>query len=217
MLQISQLDIAPGQSVRLCTVTWQQYKKILKDLGSRRATRIAYDNGTLDIMRPHTKQEEDKETISDLIKALLEEFNIEFRSLGSTTLERRAELKAIEPDQCFYIQSEQTVRGKRSVDLSQDPPPDLVLEMNTAAYTHLEIYEALGVPELWRFNKKELAMYRLRAGKYQAVEESEIFPDLPIKDLLPYCLEQSRTLGRNIVMRDFRQWVRETQQRLSTP
>ncbi|MEL6160516.1 MAG: Uma2 family endonuclease [Cyanobacteria bacterium J06623_5] len=208
MLQISQLDIPPGQSVRLRSVTWQQYKKILEDLGHHRAVRLAYNNGKLEIMRPQAKQEDDKEIVGDLIKALLEELKIEFRSLGATTFERQPELKAIEPDQCFYIQNEKVIRGKRRIDLSQDPPPDLVLEMDIETRTHLEIYEALGVPELWRFSRAGLSMHQLQAGKYLTAEESPIFPDLPIKDLIPYCLEQSRKLGRNVVIRDFRLWLR---------
>lgn len=215
MLQISQLDIAPGQAVRLRTVTWRQYKKILEDLGPNRSTRLAYNNGTLSIMRPHAKQEDDKEIIGDLIKALLEELNIEFRSLGATTFERRSDLKAIEPDQCFYIRHEKAIRGKRSIDIKQDPMPDLVLEMDSEARTHVDIYQALGVPELWQFSKAGLSINKLLAGRYVTAEESVFFPDLPIKDLLPYCLEQSRTLGRNIVMRDFRRWIRDTQQRLN--
>ncbi|MEL6352477.1 MAG: Uma2 family endonuclease [Cyanobacteria bacterium J06627_28] len=214
MLQTSQLDIAPGQSVRLRAVTWRQYKKILEDLSPYRATRLAYNNGNLSIMRPHAKQEDDKEIVGDLIKALLEELSMEFRSLGATTFERRSDLKAIEPDQCFYIQNEKAIRGKRTIDIKKDPVPDLVLEMDPDARTHVDIYQALGIPELWQFSQAELSINKLLAGRYVTVEESIFFPDLPIKDLLPYCLEQSRTLGRNIVMRDFRRWIRDTQQRL---
>lgn len=208
MLQISQLDISPGDRTKLKTISWQQYKSILTDLTPHRSARIAYDNGKLEIMVPHQRHEDAKEIISDLIKALLEELNIEFRALGSTTFERQAELKAIEPDQCFYIQNESAIRGKSRIDLAMDPPPDLVLEMDTTARTHVEAYEAIGVPELWRFSKTGLSMYRLQLGKYTPLEESLIFPGLPLRDLLPYCMEQSRKLGRNVVIRDFRQWVR---------
>ena len=215
MLQISQLDIAPGQSVRLRAVTWRQYKKILEDLSPHRATRLAYNNGQLLIMRPNTKQESDKEIISDLVKALLEELQIEFRSLGSTTFERRSDLKAIEPAQCFYIQNEKLIRAHHQIDIRKDSAPDLVLEICEDTQNHLDIYAALGVPELWQFNQSELSIHELWAGIYKPVEESTFFPELPIKDLLPYCLEQSRTLGRNIVMRDFRKWVRDTKDRQS--
>ena len=208
MLQISQLDIAPGQSVRLRNVTWPQYKKILEDIGTHRAKRMAYNNGRLQIMVPHSRQEDDKEIISDLIKALLEERNIEFRALGSTLFERQSDLKAIEPDQCFYIHNEKVIRGKRRIDLNLDPPPDLVLEMDKVSPSRSEIFSAFSVPEVWHCNKAGLFVHKLASGRYLELQESPLFPDLPIKDLIPYCLEQSRKLGRNVVMRDFRQWIR---------
>ncbi|MEM9090763.1 MAG: Uma2 family endonuclease [Cyanobacteria bacterium P01_F01_bin.53] len=209
MLQISQLDIEPGQSVRLRNVTWQQYKKILENLGQHRAARVAYNNGKLEIMMPSIRNEDDKEIISDLMKVLMEECNIEFRAMGSTTFERQPELVAIEPDQCFYIQHEKVIRGKRRIDLTLDPPPDLILEMDKGHHRHLDIYKTLKVPEVWKFGKAGLSMYQLQAGKYVDSEESPQFPNLPIKDLIPYCLEQSRKLGRNVVIRDFRLWVRD--------
>jgi Uma2 family endonuclease len=208
-LQISQIELAPGQSLRLGNVNWAQFKDILADLGEHRAARIAYDNGILEIMVPLTDQEDSKEIIGDLIKAVLEELNTEFRALGSTTFERQSTLKAIEPDQCFYIQNEATIRGKRRIDLSVDPPPDLALVIDLAARIQVKTYEALAVPELWHFSRQGLSIYVLKAGKYEAAEESSISLKLPLQEVIPYCLEQSRTLGRNTVIRDFRAWVRD--------
>ncbi len=208
-LQISQIELAPGQSVRLSDVNWAQFKNILEDLGEHRATRVAYDNGILEIMVPLSEHEDSKEIVGDLLKALLEELNIEFRALGSTLFERQATLKGMEPDQCFYIQNEAAIRGKRRLDLSVDPPPDLVLEIDLTARTHTKTYEALGVPELWRLSRQGLSLYVLKAGKYEEAEESPLFLNLPLKEVIPYCLEQSRALGRNTVIRDFRAWIRD--------
>lgn len=207
--QISQIDISPGERVRLNNVSWGQFKDISEDLCDRRATKIAYNNGNLELMALQSEHEENKEIISDLLKALLEELNLEFRALGSTTFERQSTLKAIQPDQCFYIQHEATIRGKRRLNLNVDPPPDLALEIDVATRTHLEIYEALGIPEVWQFRGDRLTMHKLWQGKYVEVKESPTFPNLPLKDLIPYCLEQSRTLGRNVVIRDFRLWVKD--------
>jgi Uma2 family endonuclease len=118
-------------------------------------------------------------------------------------------LRGIEPDQCFYIQNEAAIRGKRRIDLSVDPPPDLALEIDITFRTHVDTYEALGVSELWRFSRKGLAIYVLKAGKYEEAEESSVFPNLSLKEMIPHCLAQSRTLGRNAVMREFRAWVRD--------
>jgi len=84
-----------------------------------------------------------------LLKALLEELDIEFRSLGSKTFKHATMLKGIEPDRCFYIQNEAAVRGKKRLDLTVDPPPDLALEVDITSRTHPDTYAALGVPELW--------------------------------------------------------------------
>jgi Uma2 family endonuclease len=69
---------------------------------------------------------------------------------GKSFLSHQQEmLKGIEPDPCFYIQNEASVRGKKRLDLSTDPPPDLAIEIDITSRTHPEIYAALGVPELW--------------------------------------------------------------------
>ena len=176
MLQISQLDIAPGQSVQLRTVTWRQYKKVLEDLSSHRATKLAYNNGKLIIVRLHTKQEDNKEIISALINALLEELDIEFRSLGSTTFERRSDLKAIEPDQCFYIKNEKAVRDHHQIDIKKDPVPDLALEIDIDTRSHLEIYEAKVIPALWKIRQVGQSIKTQRAEKYKRVEKRKLFP-----------------------------------------
>jgi Uma2 family endonuclease len=102
-IQIRQLDVPPGQRLMLHDVSWDEFEAILDDLGEHRSTRIAYDNGLLEIMAPLPEHEDDKEIISDLLKDFLEELDIEFRTLGSTTFKNRDMLKGIEPDQCFYI------------------------------------------------------------------------------------------------------------------
>lgn len=40
------------QYVLLEGITWQTYKAILSDLGEHRASRLAYDRGTLEISMP---------------------------------------------------------------------------------------------------------------------------------------------------------------------
>ncbi|MEM9217761.1 MAG: Uma2 family endonuclease [Cyanobacteria bacterium P01_F01_bin.150] len=157
-----------------------------------------------------------KEIIGDFLKALLEELDIEFRTLGSTTFKNQKMLKGIEPDQCFYIQNEASIRGKKRLDLTQDPPPDLALEIDITSRTHPETYAALGVPELWQRANNRIRIYQLQnvdgetnaEANYQEVEESQIFPGWPLLKVLPQYIAQSKVEGRNKAMRSFRQWVR---------
>lgn len=208
LLELRQLSVPPGQRVLLHDVSWQELESILEELGEHRAARIAYENGTLEIMTPLPEHEDDKEIVGDLVKALLEELDIEFRSLGSTTFKNQAMAKGIEPDQCFYIENEAAIRGKKRLALTLDPPPDLGLEIDVTSRTHPSIYEALKVPELWRFEQGKLQISVLREGKYVESEDSPNFPGMPLAEVIPQYLEQSKTAGRNASLKAFRQWVR---------
>jgi Uma2 family endonuclease len=189
-------------------VTWQEFETILEELGDHRSARLAYDNGTLEMMMPLPEHEDDKEIVGDLIKALLEEFDIEFRSLGSTTFKKK-QTQGLEPDQCFYIQNEVAIRGKIRIDLSVDPPPDLAIEIDVTSRTHPRIDEALGVPELWQFDQGKLQINVSQGGSYALVAESPNFPGLPLCEVLPHYLAESKIIGRNKVLKVFREWVRE--------
>jgi len=209
LLELSRIQVPPGQRVELQDITWREFESILEELGEHRAARIAYDNGLLEIMAPLPVHEDDKEIIGDLIKALLEELDIEFRSLGSTTYKSEAMLKGIEPDQCFYIQNEQAIRGKKRLDLSINPPPDLALEIDVTSRTHRSIYAALRVPELWRFENGTLQINILRQDCYEESPESSVFPNLPLGEVIPWYLRESKIVGRNRALKAFRQWVKE--------
>jgi Uma2 family endonuclease len=212
LLSIKRINVPPGQHVLLRDVTWQEFETILDELGEHRAARVAYDRGILEIMTPLPEHEFDKEIISDLLKALLEELDIEFISLGSTTFKNQQMAQGIEPDQCFYIQNESKIRGKKRLDLAIDPPPDLALEIDITSRTHPNIYEALKVPELWRFDKGKLQIYLLQANKYIVSQSSLNFPGLPLVDVIPQYLEQSTMVGRNATLKAFRRWVKEETQ-----
>jgi Uma2 family endonuclease len=209
LLNIKRIDVPPGQRVLLRDVTWQEFETILDEFGEHRAVRIAYDRGMLEIMAPLPEHEFGKEIISDLIKALLEELNIEFISLGSTTFKNQEMLQGIEPDQCFYIQNESKVRGKNKLDLTQDPPPDLALEIDVTSRTNPSIYAALKIPELWRFEKGKLQINLLQNASYVESLQSVIFPNFPLAEIIPQYLEQSRSVGRNATLKAFRRLVKE--------
>lgn len=209
LLELRRLSIPPGQRVLLHDISWQEFEEILEELGEHRAARIAYDCGTLEIMTPLPEHESNKELVSDLLKALLEELDIEFLTLGSTTFKNEEMAKGIEPDNCFYIQNEARVRGKNRLELTIDPPPDLAIEIDLTSRTHPSIYEALGVPELWRFGNKNLQINVLQDERYISCEFSPNFPNLPLIDIILQYLNRCRSLGRNKTIKAFRAWVKE--------
>jgi Uma2 family endonuclease len=193
----------------LHNVSWEQYEKLLEDLGDRRSTRIVYDNGTLEIMTPLPEHEYFKEVISIALQDAAEALEVDYESYGSTTWRQQIEQAGAEPDNCFYFQNEAIVRGRLDLDLSRgDPPPDLVLEIDVThkSLDRFPIYSRLGVPELWCYSAGELRMYALQDGEYVEVQVSLVLPQLPIREL-PQLIESYRSLGRRALRKAVREWA----------
>lgn len=199
----------PENRVVLKGVSWSTFKALLADVGDDRTWRIAYDRGVLEIRMPLEEHEEPKRLIESFVEAIVDELEIELRSLGSLTLEREDLTRAVEPDSCFYIQNESLVRG-RNINLPNDPPPDLAIESDytNSSVNKDAIYAALGVPELWRYRRQSLQVYQLVEGKYEMCDRSLAFPFLPVAEI-PGFIEQSRTIGQRSAVRLFRQRIRE--------
>ena len=208
-LQLRQLDIPPGHRVLFHDVSWQEFEAILEELGEHRAARLAYSKGTLEIRMPLPKHEKAKVMIGDMVKILLEELEIDCETFGSSTFKRQEMLQGVEPDDCFYIQNHAVMIGKERIDLTVDPPPDLAIEVDVTSKTQLSAYEALGVPELWRYENGKLQINLLRDGKYVNSEVSPNFPKLPVVETISQLVEQSKTIGRSPALKAFRNWVRE--------
>jgi Uma2 family endonuclease len=208
-VQLRQIILPPGQQLLMNDVSWQMYEQLLEEFGEKRGSRINYSQGFLEIIVPLPEHEDDKVMIADFVKVLLEELDIEFRSLGSTTFKSETMQQGIEADDCFYIENEAAVRGKKRIDLSVDPPPDLALEIDLTSRTRFNNYEALGVGELWRFNGTKLEINVLQDGEYIQVSESPHFPGFYLGETLPDYLERSKIEGRNQTMKLFRAWVRQ--------
>lgn len=203
--------LSRADRVVLHNISWEQFEKLLDDLGDRRAARIAYDNGTLEIMTPLPEHEYFKEVIGDAVKDIAEEMEVDYESYGSTTWRKRIKMVGVEPDNCFYFQNEAVVRGRLDLDLKQgDPPPDLVLEIDITnkSLDRFPIYARLEVPELWCYDEGELKIYHLLKGDYVEAESSLALPMLPIREL-PHVIEAHRAEGRRALRRAIREWARK--------
>lgn len=206
-ITLKQIVVPPGSQLLIEDISWSAYEKILADLGHDRTTRVNYSQGVLEIMNPLPEHEDDKVMIGDFIKVILEELDLEFRSLGSTTFKSQAMDGGVEADDCFYIENEPKIRGKKRINLDIDPPPDLAIEIDITSRTTLQNYCVLGVKELWKFDGKALSIYRLDGGEYVQFNTSYWFPGLPLAQKIPEYLERSRIEGRNATMKQFRKWV----------
>ncbi|NJL57566.1 hypothetical protein HC928_22375 [bacterium] len=96
------------------------------------------------------------------------------------------------------------MRGKRRVNLNEDPPPDLALEIDVTSATQLDVYAGLEVPEVWIYDRGNLSIHCLQGTQYQRVTLSPTFPNLPIIDLVAEVMSQSQAIGRSPALRSFR-------------
>jgi Uma2 family endonuclease len=195
--------------VLLKDISWETYQRLVVEMESQPGTRLTYNQGLLEIMVPLDPHESYKYIISRFVDALTEELNIEIRGLGSRTCSREDLVKGLEPDSCFYIQNERLVRHKEQIDLNQDPPPDLAIEIDitSSSINRMAIYAALGVPEVWRYDACALTIYRLVGKEYQLIERSEALPLLTPSEVMRF-LELKKTMGETSLIRSFRSWVR---------
>ena len=208
-IQLRQLSVPPGHRIILHNISWQEFEEILTELGENRASRLAYYQGNLEIKMPLPKHEVAKVIIGDLVKIILEELEIDCECFGSTTFKRQDMNSGIEPDDSFYIKNHVQMIGKEKIDLNIDPPPDLVIEIDVTSKTQLDAYLALAVPEVWRYENDKLQINIWQEGKYIESKVSPNFPNLPIAEIIPQFVEESRILGRSPTLRKFRQWVKQ--------
>ncbi|PHJ61999.1 hypothetical protein VF14_07245 [Nostoc linckia z18] len=198
------------QRTVLYNISWETFEALLRETGEDRGSRFAYDCGTLEIMTPLFEHENPKSNFGNFIIALAEELDIEVRSAGSTTLKRKIAKKGIEPDTCYYIQNEAAIRGKQKLNLETDPPPDLAIEIDitSSSVNKFDIYAALGVNELWRYNGQDLKFYQLVEGQYIESKLSIAFPIVSVSDISRF-IEQSKSMGEIALLKLFRAWVQD--------
>lgn len=197
-------------SVILHNISWNTFERILLETGDTRNNRFTYNQGILEIMTPLMPHEHNNRLLQNLIIVLVEELNLNVKSTGSLTCKREDLARGVEPDSSFYIQNEPIMRNKTSLDLTQDPPPDLVIEVDYASSSidKLPIYLALGVPEVWRYDEPVMQIYSLADGKYIPGSSSPTFANLSLNTEVPQFLASSLEIGEMAMIRNFRSWIK---------
>lgn len=168
-----------GATLVVPQVSWDDYEFLLDELGERHL-RVTYDCGTLEIMSPLGDHEAYARFFDAIVVESCDASNLEVEPLGGTTWKRRALGKGAEGDSCYYIRNARRIIGKLKIDLESDPPPDIVVEIDTTSHSlkKLSIYAALLVPEVWRYDGKNVHIYELTGGEYVEIQASHILPNL---------------------------------------
>jgi Uma2 family endonuclease len=193
--------------IHLSGISWRTYETLLDELSDRHF-RLTYYRGNLEIMAPSPEHELSQKVMGRFVETLAEEFNLQVHPLGSTTF-KRPKLSGAEPDECFYFRNIAAIRGKKRLDLSEDPAPDLAVEIDLTSLSQnrLQVYADLGVAEVWIYDGSFLSIQRLQSQDYVASQVSQFFPTLPIPDIARF-LRQAETIDYLELVKAFRNWVR---------
>jgi Uma2 family endonuclease len=159
----------------------------------------------MELMSPR----KDHESIGHLLGRLIERFSevrdMEIVGVTSTPF-RRADLqKGFEADEAYYVQNADRIRAKEAIDLSVDPPPNLVVEVETTnpAIPKLPLFAAMGIAEVRWHDGERLTVTRLHRDHYEDTHASQALPGFPLA-LADSALSRRRSVGETALVREFR-------------
>ena len=197
-------SITSETRTRIENVRWDTYVALADD---RRGNipRMTFDNGVLELMSPRRQHENIGRLLGRIVETFTEVSGIEIQSVASTTFRRPDLQRAFEADESYYIQHAEQIRPKEEVDLTVDPPPDLVIEveLTSSAISKLQLFAAMGIPEVWRHNGESLTMFRLADDNYVRISESEQITGLTTA-MADSLLSKRFEMGENALIRTFR-------------
>lgn len=197
------------QRVVMENVPWAVYLGLVENSDGRH-TRIAYDQGVMEIMSPSRVHETEGHLIGRMVEAFTEEAGLPLDSVASTTFKRDDLERGFEADESYYIANAAAVRHLDEIDLSIHPAPDLVIEVDISrsSMKKFAIFSSLSIPEVWRYDGERLHVFVLNsAGEFDSVEQSTVLPGFPAQDV-PRWLAMRRTTDQNQLIRAFRREVR---------
>jgi Uma2 family endonuclease len=209
MVKTAELVTVP--QVLLSGIRWETYQHLLQDYGERGSVHFAFDRGKLEITTITFAHARLKQLLTLLVTIIAEELEVDVDCVGSMTLQRSDLACGLEPDVSFYIQHAAQVRGKATIDLAIDPPPDLVIMIDIAepVLNKFSIFAALSIPEFWHYDGTRVRVWRLTDAEYDEVVESGVLACIS-STLLTELAETGRQMNRTAWLHQVRRWVRST-------
>lgn len=199
-----------NERILLQGVSWDAFIA-LNQGGAGNLYRLTYEKGTLAIMSSDHAHEQYAALLGQMIETFTEEMNVSRHSGRSTIFAKAALQCGLKPDECYWIQNESALRGKKVFNPESDPPPDLSVEIDLErrSLERLRIYAQLRVPEVWCFDGESLTIHLLQSrGDYALSLNSVALPGLPPEEIVHY-LQLSNDMDEVGWIRSFRAWVRE--------
>jgi Uma2 family endonuclease len=200
------IDLPPGTRIQF-PATLAEYEQMLERLGDRAGLRMRFRDDHILLMAPLPEHGNQTDILSDLVKALLRHQNRDWQGFDVITL-KKSGLPGVEPDCCFYVENRQAILGKRRLNLDSDPPPDLAIETDLTSFTDIKDYLPIAVPEVWIYQTGKLQIYRFMGDRYLETT-SQLFPTIPIAEILPSYVNRAWEVGSSVALREFEQFLQQ--------
>ena len=200
--------VAHHESRFFISATWQEYLKYLEAVGDR-PIRVTFDRGRLELLSPSPAHERAKKLLATLLEALLADWNLDYEALGSTTFRREDLERGLEPDECYWLREAAYVRTLLELDLTRDPAPELVIEIEitSSILNRLSLFHAMKVTEIWRLTRKgELVVLGWTPEGYAVLPLSAVVSGLPASAISQFL--EPRDCPRPQLIREFLNWAR---------
>lgn len=152
--------------------TWSTFKALLGFRGERTRPRIAYLDGTVELMELSRNHEVIRAGLACLLEAYCHEREITWTSYGSWLLENETYEVGVQPDECYVF----------GAPPSATPVPDLAIEVawTSGGIDKLEIYRRIGVREVWYWKTHALSVYVLGPSGYTLRMQSTSVPGIDL-------------------------------------
>lgn len=145
--------------------------------------------------------------IADVVKALLDHERREYDAFAQITM-ALPNCRSIEPHYSFYIDNWRAVSGKKRIDWQNEPPPDLVVEIDVTSYTDVQDYLPYKVPEVWLLRQQQLLIYCLQGDEYELRSQSTYFPNIQLQKAVSRCLQAAYTRNTSSAIRELKQQLK---------
>jgi Uma2 family endonuclease len=197
------IQLPAGAVVRL-PATWPEYQHLCEQRGDGTIPRLKYRPGEVLLMSPLPVHGRDANLIADIAKALLDHGGQDYDAFTPVTM-TLPETSGLEPNYCFYIQNWQAISGKRRIDWQQDPPPDLVIEVDVTSFSDVQDYLPFRVPEIWLYKNQQILIYQFQAGVYHLATHSRFFPGFDLSGAITRCVQIAYDRNSSAAIRDLKQ------------
>lgn len=178
-------------------LSWEQFEELDLSLENFAGVKLAYLDGTAEIMPVSREHEDFKSTLVRLLEAYMDEKEIRFYKRGGPSLGDKELGARNEPDESYNV-------GSRK------PYPDLVIEVviTSGGVDKLEGYRRMGVAEVWFWEDGVLEINQLREDGYEKLDSSRLLPELPLELFCRYIMYHDQYDA----VREFRQAIRQRNQ-----